>query len=48
MYEVPTELSETAKALQDAVRADGTFKVLDNTVPGYLSNDGLFLLIYSY
>ena len=34
VYEFPAELSETAKALQDAVRADGTFKVLDNTVPG--------------
>ena len=47
VYEFPAELSETAKALQDAVRADGTFKVLDNTVPGYLSNDGRFLLIYT-
>ena len=42
VYEFPAELSETAKALLDAVRADGTFKVLDNTVPGYLSNDGRF------
>lgn len=47
VYEFPAELSETAKALLDAVRADGTFKVLDNTVPGYLSNDGRFLLIYT-
>ena len=47
VYAFPAELSETAKALQDAVRADGTFKVLDNTVPGYLSNDGRFLLIYT-
>ena len=29
------------------MRADCTFKVLDNTVPGYLSNDGRFLLIYT-
>ena len=47
VYEFPAELSETAQELQDAVRANGSFKVLDNTVPGYLSSDGRFLLIYT-
>lgn len=48
LYEFPTEdISETAQTAIDSLRADGTFKVLDSTVSGYLSEDGRFLLIYT-
>ena len=40
-------MSSAPKTAINMYTADGTFKVLDNTVPGYLSNDGRFLLIYT-
>lgn len=47
LYEFPAELSETAQGVIDSVRADGTFTILDNTVPAHLSGDGRFLMIYT-
>ncbi|MGN0478000.1 MAG: hypothetical protein ACI4GO_01060 [Hominenteromicrobium sp.] len=48
LYEFPTEeIPETAQGVLDSLRADGTFTILDNTVPGYLSENGRFLMIYT-
>lgn len=48
LYEFPTEdISETAQAVIDSIRADGSFEMLDSTVPAYLSDDGRFMMIYA-
>lgn len=48
LYEYPTEaLSETAQSVVDSVRENGTFTILDSTVPAQLSADGHFLMIYT-
>lgn len=47
LYEFPAELSETAQKIVDSVRENGTFTILDNTVPARLSEDGRFLMIYT-
>ena len=48
VYEFPTEeLSETAKTVIDAVKNNGSFVLLDNTIPATLSADGRYMLIYT-
>lgn len=48
LYEFPTEdIPEAAQSVIDSLRADGSFTILDNTVPGHLSGDGRFLMIYT-
>lgn len=48
VYEYDTEaLSDTAKAILDAVKTEGCFHLLDNTVPAQLSADCRYMLIYT-
>lgn len=48
VYEFPTEeISEIAQQVIDSVRANGSFEILDNTVPATLSADGRYMLIYT-
>lgn len=48
VYEFATEnIPETAQAVIDAVRADGSFVILENTVPATLSADNHYLMIYT-
>ncbi|MCF2653314.1 hypothetical protein [Anaeromassilibacillus senegalensis] len=48
LYEFPTEdIPEAAQSVINSLRAEGSFTILDNTVPGYLSGDGRFLMIYT-
>ena len=48
VYEFPTEnIPETAQAVLDAVRENGSFEILDTTVPAQLSESGRFMIIYT-
>lgn len=48
VYEFPAEeLSETAQEIIDSVRDNGTFQLLDNTIPAQLSANGRYMLIYT-
>lgn len=48
VYEFAAEgLSETAQQVVDAVKNNGKFELLDNTIPAQLSADGRFMLIYT-
>lgn len=48
VYEYDTEnLSATAQEVQNAVKAEGAFHLLDNTVPAQLSANGRYMLIYT-
>ena len=48
VYEFDTEnLSETAQQVIDSVKANGTFELLDNTIPAQISADGRYMLIYT-
>ena len=42
-----SELARIRREKLDSLRAEGSFTILDNTVPGYLSGDGRFLMIYT-
>lgn len=48
IYEFPEEdISETAQEIIDAVRGNGEFEILDNTIPAQISADGRYLMIYT-
>lgn len=47
LYAFGDEMSETAQAVVDSVLANGSFEVLGNTVPGILSADNRYLMIYT-
>lgn len=48
VYEFPTEeISEIAQQVIDSVRENGSFEILDNTVPATISADGRYMLIYT-
>lgn len=48
LYEFPTEnIPEAAQTVIDSVRENGSFEILDNTVPAQLSESGRFMIIYT-
>ena len=48
LYEFPTaDLPEAAQTVVDSVRENGSFEILDNTVPARLSESGRFMIIYT-
>lgn len=48
LYEFPTaDLPEAAQTVIDSVRENGSFEILDNTVPAQLSESGRFMIIYT-
>ena len=48
VYEFPAEeVSETAQSIIDSVKNNGSFQLLDNTIPAQLSANGRYMLIYT-